>query len=87
MLIRLFVVTLLIVLSAVSNAQTPQNTDSEVAKTDAEQKAEAERRIKQQEELEKKLKEQASKTKDDGGVFKPTEEISEDTPAPFPVDI
>jgi len=47
---------------------------------------------KEQAEREKKQKEQARqaqtrKTNDNGGVFKPTEEISEDLPAPFPVDI
>jgi len=67
-------------------AQTAEG-GSASAKSDAEQKAEAERRIKEQEELEQKLKDQASKTNGGGEVFKPTEEISEDSPAPFPIDI
>lgn len=91
MLIRYFFCLLLILFSSIALAQAPA-VDTDVAKTEAEKKAEAERRIKEQEELEKKLKdkasrEKASKTEDDGGVFKPTEEISEDSPAPFPVDI
>ena len=39
------------------------------------------------EKAEAQNKEQVSKTKPPKEVFKPTEEISEDSPVPFPVDI
>lgn len=65
--------------------------------TDEEQKAQVlEQKALEQEKLEKeaqkkaeqaKLKEVASKAKPPKEVFKPTEEISEDSPVPFPVDI
>ena len=42
----------------------------------------------EQEKLEKQQQEQqSSKPKEPRKVFKPTEEISEDSPVPFPVDI
>lgn len=46
---------------------------------------EAQEALKEAEEQRKK--EEASKAKQPRKVFKPTEEISEDTPVPFPVDI
>lgn len=75
------------ILSVSASAQTTEGSTPETVVSEAEQSDEAKRRIKEQQELEEKLKEQASKTKESGGVFKPTEEISEDRPVPFPVDI
>jgi len=77
-----------------SNEQPVKESDlSDPSLTDAERKALEEKlatqkqqaeRARQQEEAARTAK---SKTSNRGGVFKPTEEISEDSPVPFPVDI
>lgn len=80
-----------------TDASTQQKplTDEEQKAQVLEQKALEQEKL-EQEKLEKeaqkkaeqaKLKEVASKAKPPKEVFKPTEEISEDSPVPFPVDI
>ena len=78
----------------VSHAQEASTDDSTVSQTTDENDAEplTEEAQKKAQELkqkaEKKRKEeQVSKAKPPKEVFKPTEEISEDSPVPFPVDI
>jgi len=77
--------------TAPSSNEQPVKEDPSL--TDAERKALEEKlatqkqqaeRARQQEEAARTAK---SKTSNRGGVFKPTEEISEDSPVPFPVDI
>ncbi len=82
--------------TAESSSEEPQVSESDLSDpslTEAEKKALEEKlaRQKEQAERERRQKEEArkanSKTTKNGGVFKPTEEISEDSPVPFPVDI
>ena len=52
------------------------------------QEIDEKKRKAEQEKLEKQQQEQqSSKPKEPRKVFKPTEEISEDSPVPFPVDL
>ena len=66
------------------------NTEEPLSEQEAKQeeaKQEAAKQKAEQEKREQARRQQASKKDDEGGVFKPSEEISEDLPAPFPVDI
>ncbi len=75
--------------SIASHAQVGSETDSDVTKEleDAQElKEKAEKEALKQAEQQRK-KEEASKPKPPKEVFKPTEEISEDSPVPFPIDI
>ena len=96
MFIKRGVKTIVIVLASLAlggpiaaYAQEGSATDSTVPKEpkdtqDLKQEAEIEeqRKVEQQ-----RKKEQTSKAKASKEVFKPTEEISEDSPVPFPIDI
>jgi hypothetical protein len=78
-----------------SGEQSQQETQDSVktvnADGDAKQLSEQKKQLEQQKKLEEqeqqKKKAAANKSKPPKAVFKPTEEISEDSPVPFPVDI
>jgi len=75
---------------SVSYAQQAPTADSTAPKELSEEerkKAEALEEEAREKAKQQREKEEASKTKAPKKVFKPTEEISEDSPVPFPVDI
>lgn len=86
------IVFLLISLSLVKSvfAQTTElKNETEVASTEAKEHKDADDKTKSADQNTTSSKETkpVSKAKPTKKVFKPTEEISEDSPVPFPVDI